>query len=209
MVGPAAAGLTARGRSAALCVALACAAVPAAAAAAGPDPGFRGGGQCREGAAQGGYTLRAGDGRLRVQGAFSQGQRVGSFIFWSATGVRLAHLPFDTDELNGTVSLWYPEARPGSEPPRRMTAGYRAGRRHGLTRSWYPGGRLRAEFEYADGSLVSARAWTEAGRAYDDDHARELAERDAAGDVEYLDTLLALVRRHMPDCTPPPQQHHA
>jgi hypothetical protein len=199
--------LTARDRIAALCLALACA-LPAAAAARA-DPTFRVGGQCRDGAAQGGYTLHAGDGRLRVQGAFSQGQRVGSFIFWSTAGVRVAHLPFDADELNGTVSLWYPDARPATEAPRKSTAGYRNGRRHGLTRSWYPGGRLRAESDYADGSLVSARAWSETGRPYDEARAREIAERDRAADVEYVDTLLALVRRHMPDCTPPPAQQPA
>jgi hypothetical protein len=206
MVG-AAAGLSAKGRAAALCAALACA---LSAGAAGYDSQFRIGGQCREGAAQGGYTLHAADGRLRVQGAFSQGQRVGSFIFWSATGVRVAHLPFDADELNGTLSLWYPDSgRPGTESPRKMTAGYRTGRRHGLTRSWYPGGRLRAEYDYADGSLVSARAWSETGRAYDEARARDLAERDRAADVEYVETLLALVRRHMPDCAPPPAQQPA
>ena len=199
-------GATAGLRFFAGCLVLACA-LPVAAAER-PDAQFRVGGQCREGTAQGGYTLHA-DGRLRVQGAFNQGQRVGSFIFWTASGVRIAHLPFDADELSGTVSAWYPQARAGAEPPRRMIAGYRKGQRHGLTRSWYPGGRLRTEFEYADGTLVSARAWSEAGRPYDDDRAREVAERDRAADVEYLDSLLALVRRHMPDCTPPPAQQPA
>lgn len=203
MVGAAAAGLSA----AALYLAAACAAPAMGAVRA--DAGFRIDGQCRDGAAQGGYKLHAADGRLRVQGAFNQGQRVGSFIFWNATGVRIAHLPFDGDSLDGTVSLWYPDARAAAEPARRMTAGYRAGERHGLTRAWYPGGRLRAEFDYADGNLVSARAWTESGRAYDEAHARALAERDRADDVEYLDSLLALVRRHMPDCSPPPAQQPA
>jgi len=204
----AAAGLIGRGCAAAVCAALACA--PPAAGAERPDPQFRISGQCREGAAQGGYTLHAADGRLRVQGAFNQGQRVSSFIFWSARGVRVAHLPFDADDLSGTVSLWYEAGgRAVAEPPRKLTAVYRAGRRNGLTRSWYPGGRLRGEFEYRDDTLVSARAWSELGKPYDEARARDLAERERAADVEYLDTLLTLVRRHMPDCTPPPAQQHA
>lgn len=199
--------LIARGRAGAACLMLA--AAMGASAAQRADPALRVTGQCRDGQPQGGYTLHAADGSLRVQGAFSQGQRVGSFIFWSAAGVRIAHLPFDADELNGTVSFWYADAPPGAEPARRLTAGYRAGARHGLTRSWYRGGRLRGEFDYADGTLVSARAWSETGRAYDEARARALAERDRADDVEYLETLLATVRRHLPDCVPPPAQQPA
>ena len=187
---------------------LACA-VPVARGESASSPALAVTGHCRDGLAQGGYALRAPDGRLRVQGAFSQGQRVGSFIFWSSTGVRIAHLPFDADALNGTVSLWYVDATDGDDPVRKLEAGYRAGQRHGLTRSWYPDGRRRAEFDYADGTLVAARAWSPAGTTYDDTQARALAERDGAADVEYLDALLATVRRHMPDCAPPPARQHA
>ena len=200
MVG-AASRLSVRG-AAALCLALACAAMPARAEP--PEAGWRVTGQCREGHAQGGYALRSADGRLRVQGAYSQGQRVGSFIFWSTVGVRIAHVPFDADVVSGTVSLWYAQARNGVEAPRKLEAAYRAGERNGLTRSWYPNGRLRAEYEYADGTLRAARAWSDAGVAYDEPRARSMAERDRAAEVEYLDTLLATVRRHQPDCAPPP-----
>ena len=174
-----------------------------AAYADGPGEAFAVAGQCRDGQPQGGYALRAADGRLRVQGAFSQGHRVGSFIFWSSSGVRVAHLPFDADALSGTVSLWY--ARPGrdAEPPRKLEAGYRQGVRHGQTRSWYADGRRRAELDFADGVLTSARAWSDAGVALDEAEARALAERDQAADAEYLDSLLAIVRRHLPDCAPP------
>ena len=203
----AAARLIAHGRRVAGCLALAC--VVPAAAANGPEPGLGVSGQCRDGLPQGGYALRMADGRLRVQGAFSQGQRVGSFIFWTSAGVRIAHLPFDADQISGTVSLWYATARAGAEPGRKLEAGYRSGERHGLTRSWYPSGRLRAEYDYAEGALTAARAWSEAGAAYDETRARQMAERDRAADVEYLDTLLATVRRHLPDCAPPPPQQNA
>jgi hypothetical protein len=202
----AAAQLSARPLCAAWCAMLACVAPLAHGQDAATSLVVTG--QCREGVAQGGYALRAPDGRLRVQGAFTQGQRVGSFIFWSSTGVRIAHLPFDADALNGTVSLWYIDAPAGDDAPRKLEAGYRAGERHGLTRSWYPDGRRRAEFEYAGGALVSAYAWSPAGTAYDETEARALAERDRASDVEYLDALLATVRRHMPDCAPPPARLH-
>ena len=206
MVGPPQ-GLIASGRRAAglVVLALACAAGPAA----GSDEGFRVTGQCRDGHPQGGYALQSADGRLRVQGAFNQGQRVGSFIFWTSAGVRVAHLPFDADVLAGTVSLWYAEAPPGAEPPRKLEAVYRQGERHGQTRSWYASGKPRAEYEYVEGALRSARAWSETGTAYDDAQARALAERDRVADGDYLETLLAIVRRHLPDCAPPPPQQRA
>jgi hypothetical protein len=200
-------GLIGTGRRAAVLAvaALACAAGVASAS----DDAYRVTGQCREGHAQGGYALRSMDGTLRVQGAFNQGQRVGSFIFWTAAGARVAHLPFDNDVLAGTVSLWYAGVQAGAEPPRKLEAVYRQGARHGQTRSWYASGQRRGEFEYVDGELRSARAWTEAGAAYDEAAARGLAERDRAADADYIDTLLAVVRRHLPDCTPPPPQQRA
>jgi len=176
---------------------------------AASDEAYRVTGQCREGHAQGGYTLRAMDGTLRVQGAFNQGQRVGSFIFWTSSGMRVAHLPFDNDVLAGTVSLWYADVRAGPEPPRKLEAAYRRGERHGQTRSWYASGQRRGEYEYIDGELRSARAWSETGDAYDEAAARALADRDRAADTDYLDALLAVVRRHLPDCTPPPAQQRA
>jgi len=53
------------------------------------------------------------------------------------------------------------------------------------------------------------RAFSPAGVAYDESRARAMAERDRAADVEYLDTLLATVRHHQPDCAPPPPQQPA
>lgn len=182
----------------------------AAGGAAASDDAYRITGQCREGLAQGGYALRSTDGTLRVQGAFNQGQRVGSFIFWTSGGVRVAHLPFDNDVLAGTVSLWYAgSARPGAESPRKLEATYRQGERHGQTRSWYASGHARGEYEYVDGELRGARAWSESGTAYDEAAARALAERDRAADADYIDTLLAIVRRHLPDCAPPPPRQRA
>ena len=198
-------GLIARARAWTLFAGLACAAGLAAAS----DEPLRITGQCRDGHPQGGYALHSGDGRLRVQGAFNQGQRVGSFIFWTAGGVRIAHLPFDNDVLAGTVSLWYAEARAEGDPPRKLEAMYRQGERHGETRSWYASGTRRAEYEYESGTLRSARAWSEAGAAYDDAAARALAERDRRAYADYLDGLISIVRRHLPDCTPPPPQQRA
>jgi hypothetical protein len=173
------------------------------------DEAYRVTGQCRDGHAQGGYALRSMDGTLRVQGAFNQGQRVGSFIFWTSGGARIAHLPFENDVLAGTVSLWYADAPAGAEPPHKLEAVYRQGARHGQTRSWYASGQRRGEYEYVDGELRSARAWSEAGAAYEEAAARALAERDRTADADYIDTLLAIVRRHLPDCTPPPAQQRA
>jgi len=90
----------------ALGIALAC--VAGMVHAEAPESGWRITGQCREGLPQGGYQVHGAEGRLRVQGAFSQGQRVGSFIFWASNGARIAHVPFDADLVNGTVSGTFP-----------------------------------------------------------------------------------------------------
>jgi hypothetical protein len=154
---------------------------------------------CRDGVPQGPYQLRTPDGRLRVSGAFNNGKRTGSFIFWSSDGVRVAHVPYDDDERNGTVATWYP-GRPGVEPARRFESAWRRGRREGLTRSWYADGRRRSEAEYAFGALAATAGWTDAGVRLDDAAARALAQRDAeSADAEYA-ALDRLVREHLPRC---------
>jgi antitoxin component YwqK of YwqJK toxin-antitoxin module len=195
-------GAASRLTAAAAIVLLACA--PALRAA--PDDTLHAEGQCREGLLQGGYTLRSPQGGLRAQGAYNAGQRVGSFIFWNDAGARIAHVPFDADLVNGTVSLWY-DAHTQSEGGRRLEAVYRRGERNGSTRAWYADGRPRLTAEYADGTLQSARAWSESGAELAPDASRALAEQERSDDADYLDTLASLVRRHRPDCigAPPAQ----
>lgn len=156
-------------------------------------------GNCRDGRPQGPYELRTGEGQLRVAGAFNEGTRTGSFIFWSDAGVRIAHLPFDQGLLNGTVAIWY-EAPPGREPPRRFESAWRHGKRDGETRSWYRDGQPRAQTQYAAGRIVASAAWTDVGARLSDPAARELARQDAAAVDDLYAELDALVREHMPRC---------
>src|SRR5690242_21909204 len=93
---------------------------------------------CRDGAAHGVYELRAPNGQLRVAGAFNRGKRTGSFIFWTRNGVRIAHIPFDEDRVSGTLSLWFLEVGPSGDPAPKLQAAFAAGRRNGVSRSWYP-----------------------------------------------------------------------
>jgi hypothetical protein len=173
---------------------------PVAAAANSNDlPAWVINASCRDGSPQGPYQLRTPDGRLRVSGAFNNGKRTGSFIFWSNEGVRVAHIPYDEDERNGTVATWYP-GRAGAEPARRFESAWRGGRREGLTRSWYADGRRRSESEYARGALVTTAGWSDTGTRLGDEAARALAQRDAeAADAEYAE-LDRLVREHLPRC---------
>ena len=182
----------------ALLAALGC---PPLGAATGPGalPAWVVDANCRDGELQGSYQLRTPDGRLRVAGAFNNGKRTGSFIFWNSDGVRLAHVPYDEGERNGTVATWYPGAA-GAEPPRRFESAWRRGRRDGLTRSWYEDGQRRSETEYAAGEIVATAGWTDAGARLRDDAARALARRDAeAADAQYAE-LDRLVSEHLPRC---------
>jgi hypothetical protein len=173
-------------------------ALAAAAAVSAQEYAIEGG--CREGQPHGAYELRDGSGRVRVVGAFARGKRSGSFLFWSSTGVRIAQLPFDDDTLSGTLALWHTAADRTGEERLKLEAAYVGGRLHGLKRSWYPDGQLRAEFRYDKGSLVDARAFSATGGALDATAARALAATDLAADERYYATLADIVRSHRPSC---------
>jgi hypothetical protein len=157
-------------------------------------------GQCRDGAPHGAYELRMPDGRVRVSGAFNRGKRTGTFLFWSSGGARLALLPYEDDALNGTVALWYLATDPRAEPRPKLEAAYVMGRLSGTKRSWYPDGRRRAEFDYKDGTLAAARAWSASAAPLPEEGARAMADRDARDDAGYYETLLQIVRDNPPAC---------
>jgi antitoxin component YwqK of YwqJK toxin-antitoxin module len=175
-------------------------ALAAVAGAAAQDYAIEGG--CREGRPHGAYELRDGDGRVRVVGAFALGKRTGSFLYWSSAGVRIAQLPFEDDMLSGTLALWYATADRTGEGRRKLEAVYVAGRLHGVKRSWYPDGRPRSEFRYDKGTLVDARAFSEAGTALSAADARARAASDLAEDERYYATLNDIVLSHRPRCAP-------
>lgn len=177
--------------------AIAAAALVSGALAAPADLAAKGG--CRDGRAQGPYELRDAGGQLRVAGAFNEGTRTGSFIFWRGNGVREAHVPYDIGLRNGTVATWY-EGASDREPPRHVESEWRHGVRDGTTRTWYPDGHPRSETEYAKGAIVSSGAWSDAGERLADDAARALAESDEqAADAAYAG-LNDLIASHMPNC---------
>jgi hypothetical protein len=179
--------------------AFACAALLAASASA-QNLAVEGG--CRDGLPHGAYEVKGAGGQVRVVGAFSRGRRTGSFLFWSSAGVRIAQLPYDDDALSGTLALWHAPPGRGGEPVPKLEAVYAQGRLAGLKRSWYPDGRLRAEFRYDQGTLASARAFTESGKAMPDADARAMAERDLRTDDAFFASLDAMVRANLPRCEP-------
>lgn len=178
-------------------VAAACAALAAAVVSA-QDLTVEGG--CRDGQPHGAYEVKGPGGTVRAVGAFAKGRRTGSFLFWSESGARIAQLPYDDDVLSGTVALWYPPAGRGGDARPRLEATYSHGRLSGAKRSWHPDGRLRAEYRYEQGSLVSARAFAESGKALPESEARALAQRDLAADDRQYASLEAFVRAHAPRC---------
>ena len=156
-------------------------------------------GGCRDARAQGPYQLRGESGQLRVAGAFNEGTRTGSFIFWRDDGVREAHVPYDNGLRNGTVATWY-DGPADREPQPHVESQWRAGVRDGVTRSWYADGHRRSEIDYAHGRMVVSRGWTEAGRRLSDAAARARAEADEQDeDAEYR-RRSDLIADHMPAC---------
>ena len=157
-------------------------------------------GACRDGEPNGAYTLRSGDGRLRVAGAFAKGRRTGTFVFWAARGARIAVIPYDNERKGGTIALWYAPPAPGADAPRKSEATYVNDRLHGEKRSWHPNGTPRTSFRYEHGELAAARAWTRAGARLSDAAARDLAVRDQVTDEQFYVTLETLVAGHRPKC---------
>jgi len=157
-------------------------------------------GSCRDGRPHGAYELRMQNGQLRVAGAFNQGRRIGSFLFWSSSGLRVALLPFDDDALNGTVALWYSSGSGKSDPRPKLEAAYASGLPDGSARSWYSDGRPRTEFRYVHGVLADAKAWSARGASLAEAEARGMADRDRAADEQFYNTLEAIVRDNPPTC---------
>jgi hypothetical protein len=157
-------------------------------------------GHCRDGLPHGAYELRGSGNQLRAAGAFARGRRMGSFLFWSPSGTRVAQLPFDDDHLSGTLALWFPAARGTREGSRRLEATYVDGRPSGAKRSWYQNGNPRTSLRYENGVLVEAQAFDETGKRLPDTESRALAARDAVADDTYVDSLNVLVRTHPPRC---------
>jgi erythromycin esterase-like protein len=184
-------------------IAVALFAAPLVAAAA---PSWTVDGGCRDGRAQGPYQLRGENGQLRVSGAFNEGTRTGSFIFWRESGVREAHVPYDDRGLrNGTVATWY-AGPPGQEPARHVESAWHGGRRDGETRTWHPDGHRRSQTVYVDGRIASSVAWSDDGTPLAPAAAREQALRDErAADAEYA-ARDALITAHPAPCGPQPRQ---
>ena len=156
-------------------------------------------GHCRDGVPHGNYELRDANGNLRAIGAFNRGKRTGSFIFWSSDGVRIAHLPFDEDVLSGTLATWY-TGKSANDPQRKVEAAYSNGKLNGGKRSWYPNGRVRAEYRYERGELREASATDPSGKALDAAEARSLAQQDSTADSAFIASLLAIVAANPPRC---------
>jgi len=161
---------------------------------------FRAEGSCREGVAHGAWQLIGANGQPRALGAFAHGKRTGSFIFWSATGVRIAHVPYDEDAKNGTLALWYDAPARDGPSAQRLEAKFVHGAPDGVTTVWDRDGRRRGEYRYVGGRLVDALAWDARGRALGGERARAQAESDALAHERQYRTLDRLVERHLPRC---------
>ncbi|MEP6941954.1 MAG: hypothetical protein ABI981_03405 [Betaproteobacteria bacterium] len=153
---------------------------------------------CRGGAVNGAFELRSPDGRLRSSGAFAQGSKTGTFIFWTAGGARSAVIPYDRDARTGTVALWYTAG--GRETAKKLEAPFSGGVINGVVRSYHADGSLRSEAVYERGALVTAQALDVRGRPLADAQARQRASRDMDANAKVLASFDALVGRYLPHC---------
>lgn len=157
-------------------------------------------GACRNGVANGAYELRTQDRNLRVVGAFAHGRKTGTFIFWNSSGARVAVIPYQDDEMAGTVAFWYTVPGARRELQRKLEAPYVENRLHGIKRSWNPRGGRRSEFRYQRGVLSDAKAWEDNGTPRPKTEALAQAATDEVTDKQLFAALEALIHDHPPHC---------
>ena len=155
---------------------------------------------CREGQPNGAYTVRMRGGQPRIVGAFHDGVRTGTFIFWNANGARVAVIPYEDDVPNGTIALWHAGGRGVRSLARRLEAPMARGRPHGTWRAWHANGRLRYEVTYDRGTLGRAAAWEPNGRALTASEARRAIEAERRREDADLARLAAMIQEHRPRC---------
>jgi len=158
-------------------------------------------GGCRDGVANGGFEVRSPAGRLRVAGAFHEGRRTGTFIFWTAGGERIAVVPFDNDVRNGTIALWHDVAGHA----RRLEAPYVRGVAHGMHRGWQRNGSRLFEVEYDHDRVASVIAWSASGKPLAEAEARRIVAEARRRDEAVLAGLETMIAQHRPVCDAVPR----
>ncbi|MGH8798995.1 MAG: toxin-antitoxin system YwqK family antitoxin [Casimicrobiaceae bacterium] len=172
----------------------------AAAAGSGAQQPLEPVGVCRDNEPNGAYEVVTSDGHVRAVGAFTQGRKTGTFVFWTGDGARVAVVPYNNDVWNGTIATWYTASGRGRELGPRSEAPYVEGKLHGVKRAWYASGAPSVEVRYEHGTLVDAKGWTQDGAPLATAEARGLAERTLDADEALYAALDALVREHLPQC---------
>ena len=178
-------------------LAAACVAAMPAAAAYGAEP-LLARVACRDGVPNGAYELRGQDGRLRAVGAFAQGHKTGTFIFWTANGARSAVIPYERDSRTGTVALWYTAG--GRETAKRLEAPFSDDVMNGVLRSFHPNGAPRAEARFEHGALTAVEAWDVRGKPLPEARARQTTARDLVDNGRLIAGFEALIRHNLPHC---------
>lgn len=113
-------------------------------------------------ARHGPYRAWHANGRIKVDGAYADGLKVGRWTFWHANGRRQEEGEFRADREEGVWARWYESGHPLD------AGGYRDGARWGRWTRWHPNGEKAEEGEYAAGAETGARArWSIKGEPCD------------------------------------------
>jgi antitoxin component YwqK of YwqJK toxin-antitoxin module len=156
--------------------------------------------ECEGNVASGSYELILPDGTIQVTGVFLDGHRKGVFTFYYSTGEKVAEIPYDRDQISGTVNLWYgPETGSGRK---KLTTQYRKGLLEGPTVGWYPDGSVRERSTYVNGVLEATEFRDQQGRRLS--HAAALVQVESARDADrqYFNILSGVVQENSPSCPP-------
>jgi len=133
---------------------------------------------------------------LMLEGNLLAGKMHGTWTAWASTGDRLAVLSYVDGLRSGPFQMWYgPFGDPSARGRLKLEGACERGRFHGSVVRYFPNGARRSVRVYDQGALVSAQYWSENRTELSSVQAEEAALAEVASDINYLETLEAMVRQ--------------
>lgn len=132
----------------------------------------------------------------QAAGECRHGKPEGRWTLWDESGTKVAELTYRDGYFEGAVAFWHgAQAGPRLRGKLKARGAFVDGQWHGLTRTYWPDGRVRSERTYETDNLIDAQAFDQQGTALSEEEARKVAAADEEMDNALLDALDEYIRR--------------
>lgn len=136
------------------------------------------------------YDVRQGAGDAR------HGRPEGRWTLWDESGTKVAELTYRDGYFDGSIAFWHgAQAGPALRGKLKCRGMFVDGQWQGLTRTYWPNGRIRSERTYEADNVVAAMAFDPQGGALSEAEASKVAAADEQQDNALLDAFDELIRR--------------